>query len=411
MVPAAQAAVAIEQAVLAGALAAAKQLGDEHNEEIIKNELDHLITRVEDRARHERETDEAVDAAVAAVTAAHVAAEKALNARIKTLQHQIGGGNWQDAVTKARRAADSANQKAASAEADQAKLKELMALQQIGPRMRAKGGELLSHVGAGKAAIAAAGLEAELAAPTPPCAADVGLTERWVDGLAAYLEEQIFFAGKGDVARTKLIMEAVVRRPAMQRMLDRRDRRTARLHRAMEAMIESAAGVLGHLKTGGTRMHDDHVRFQAIVTALVPEAADQLDLIRAIAELLGIHHEQIEHALERRRVANEDGTIGAFSRATTVSRKQRKDYRGVGRCVCIDYWHKATRLDTNVGKKKRNREVNPITGEVFYREHWRHVQYDTDQQVSCLSAPLPTTSPLYCPRLRNWLSTLLPMPL
>jgi hypothetical protein len=30
---------------------------------------------------------------------------------------------------------------------------------------------------------------------------------------------------------------------------------------------------------------------------------------------------------------------------------------------------------TRLGKKKRHREVNPVTGKVFYREHWRHVQY------------------------------------
>jgi hypothetical protein len=77
-----------------------------------------------------------------------------------------------------------------------------------------------------------------------------------------------------------------------------------------------------------------------------------------------------------------DGTAGAFSRATSITSKQRKDYRGAGRCVGIDYWHKATRLDTNVNKKKRSREVIPITKQVFYREHWRHVQYDTDQQIA-----------------------------
>jgi hypothetical protein len=60
---------------------------------------------------------------------------------------------------------------------------------------------------------------------------------------------------------------------------------------------------------------------------------------------------------KRRHAANEDGTNGAFYRATKISRKQRKDYRGWGRRVAIDYWHKITRLDTNVGKKKRNREV------------------------------------------------------
>ena len=38
-------------------------------------------------------------------------------------------------------------------------------------------------------------LEAELATPAPTNAGGVGLTDRWVDGLAAHLEQQIFFAG------------------------------------------------------------------------------------------------------------------------------------------------------------------------------------------------------------------------
>jgi hypothetical protein len=62
---------------------------------------------------------------------------------------------------------------------------------------------------------------------------------------------------------------------------------------------------------------------------------------------------------KRRQVANEDDKgAGAFSRATKILRKQRSDYRGWGRRVAIDYWHKVTRLDTNVGKKKLNLEVH-----------------------------------------------------
>jgi hypothetical protein len=129
----------------------------------------------------------------------------------------------------------------ASAEADQAKLKTLMAEQQIGPRMRAKGAELLNAIGtASKAKIAAAGLEAELAAPAPSRAADTGMTERWVDGLTKYIEEQIFFAGKGDVARTKLIADAVMKRPAMQRILSKSDAGVQREQLAMAAMVNSA---------------------------------------------------------------------------------------------------------------------------------------------------------------------------
>mmetsp|Transcript_42946 Transcript_42946/g.139353 ORF Transcript_42946/g.139353 Transcript_42946/m.139353 type:complete len:148 (-) Transcript_42946:159-602(-) len=114
--------------------------------------------------------------------------------------------------------------------------------------MRAKGGELLRHVGSASD-VAAAGLSAELAAPAPTSAADVGLTERWVDELAAHLEEQIFFAGAGEVARTKLIAAALMKRRAVQRVLDKTDARTARLQRAMAAITVTIVGVSSTLSS------------------------------------------------------------------------------------------------------------------------------------------------------------------
>ena len=288
VVPAAEAAMAIEQAALEGALAGAeaavRELSAHHDNEIICATVDHLITRVEDSARHESEMEEAIEEAIAAVTASAVAAEKALEAHIATLKQQLCGGNWLHAVGSAKQAAARAESKADAAKAGQAKLKELMTLQQIGPRMRAKGTTLLSQVGS-KASASAAGLEAELAMPAPVHADDVGLTERWVDGLAAYIEQQIFFAGKGEVARTKLLAAAVIQRPAMQLMLEKQDKRTQRLQRAMAAMIDCAHCVLGHLTPGGrgSRAREDHLRFETIVAALVPDDAKDLDLIRAIA--------------------------------------------------------------------------------------------------------------------------------
>ena len=333
----------------------------EHATDVVAMTVEHLITQVELEAERE---------AVAAITAASLAAERALEGRVATLQRQLQGGNWLDAVGKAQREAAAAQSKATSAERDQAKLKELMSLQQIGPRMRAKGGELLAAL-ASEATVTAAGLEGDLAAQVPSSAADVNLTDRWVDQLAAYLEEQLFFAGKGGLARTKLLADALMKRAAMQRLVGRSDAKAARLSRAMTAMIESAAGVLAHLTTGkrGSRSAEDHLRFEAIVTALVPDECSQLELGRAVCELLGIHHEQLERALERRRTINETGGDGAFSRATRISRQIRADYRGWGRRVAVNYWHKATRLDTRLGQKKRHRETNPISGDVFYREH------------------------------------------
>ena len=45
----------------------------------------------------------------------------------------------------------------------------------------------------------------------------------------------------------------------------------------------------------GSRSAEDHLRFEAIVTALVPDECSQLELGRAVCELLGIHHEQLTY--------------------------------------------------------------------------------------------------------------------
>ena len=61
------------------------------------------------------------------------------------------------------------------------------------------------------------------------------MTDRRVDQLAHHLEQQLFFGGAGDVARTKLLLEALDKRPAIQKLRNRRDAKTARLSRAMAA--------------------------------------------------------------------------------------------------------------------------------------------------------------------------------
>lgn len=171
-------------------------------------------------------------------------------------------------------------------------------------------------------------------------------------------------------------------RLAVQRLLRRHDSRVEKLASTATKMLEHAAAVLSQLSTGrGSRSLQDHQRFETIVAALVPDDAHEEGIMSAIRELLGgLHWEQIDRA-QKRNLTN-DGSVGAFSQATKISRKRRKDYRGWGRSIAIDFWHKHTRLDTRLGKKKRHREVNTTTGSVFYREHWRHVQYDTNDQIA-----------------------------
>ena len=250
--------------------------------------------------------------------------------------------------------------------------------------MRVNGERLLGHLGADAESVPL-NLRSELAADMPVSAADVGLSERRIDQLAEHLEQQLFGAGGGNVGRTKLLASALLQRRAVQRVLGSSPEAEKRAH-VREAMIEKAARVLKHLTPAGrgSRSLEDHQRFETIVAALTPDDATSEHMISIMEELLDVQHSAIERGVKRNAVAfpGKDDTCGGFSRATKISRTQRKDFRGWGRRIAIDFWHKATRLDTRLGKKKRNREVNPVTKQVFYREHWRHVQYDTDQQIA-----------------------------
>jgi hypothetical protein len=373
--------IAIEQAALVGMRIGADMYAAELAAARAANEamLHETVALVLDRAILELEHAEAVRDAVTRAEAA----EAALAARVRTLEQQLAapaGGCWLDALGGAKRAAAAAEGKAAALQTRVDKLGDVT----VGPRLLKKGDALVADL-ASAAAIRAAARVDELAAPPPTCAAEVGLTERRVDQLAAHVERQLFAVGEGDVDRTRYVYAALLKRSAVQALLGDDPRRERKVAVAM-AMLESAKEVLAHLTTGaGTRSLADHERFETILTALTP--TDVHGSISTIEELLHVHHEQIDRAAKRKAALDDaarDGVLpaGAFSHTTKVARKQRKDYRGWGRCVAIQYWHKATRLDTRLGKKKRHREVDPATGEIFYREHWRHVQYDTDAQIA-----------------------------
>lgn len=213
-----------------------------------------------------------------------------LQQRVASLQQQIGGGNWLSAVGNAKR-------DAATVKQQQATIDELSRLAG-GPRLRAKGDHLQEHLKT-DAGARQAGLLPELQAEPPSSEKDVGLTPQRVDQLAAHLEQQLFATGAGKVDRTRLLVSALLKRPAVQRLLSTKETHMERLDRAARKMVDSAAGVLSHLTTakrGGSRSTADHERFEAIVAALTPDDADSLHLISTICELLGTHHEQIERA-------------------------------------------------------------------------------------------------------------------
>ena len=269
----------------------------------------------------------AMEELVADVTASAVLAEKALQVRISSLQQQLGGTNWLAARGQVSKAQSEAHALKAQSAADQAKIKELNHLSSVGARLRAKGGELrvqLSSESQARGAI----LHDELATPLAVHATSVGLTERRVNQLVSHIEEELFVSGAGNVGRTRLLVAALLKRPAVQRLLGRHDSRMEKLARTASEMLDHAKGVLKQLTVGkrGSRTLADHERFETIITALVPDSATEDGMMRTIGDLLGIHWEQIDRA-QKRQLAD-DGLVGAFSRATKISRKQRNDYYG-----------------------------------------------------------------------------------
>ena len=223
-------------------------------------------------------------------------AEKVLRERVATLQQQIitlkqqiGGGNWLSAISNAK-------QDAAKVKSQQTVIDKLSQLAG-GPNLRAKGENLLKYLQTHTAAVKA-GILPDLQAEHPLQAGDVNLSPARVDQLCAHLEMQLMGAGAGNVARTRLLVSSLMKRPAVQRLMGKRQTHEERLNKVARQMVDSAAGVLGHLTTGkrGSRSLEDHERFEAIVAALTPDDASSLHIISTIEELLGIHHKQIERA-------------------------------------------------------------------------------------------------------------------
>ena len=184
-----------------------------------------------------------VEEVVADVTGSAVAAERALLARISALEKQLGGTNWLSARGKMVAAQSEVKSLKVQSDADRAKLKELNDLLKVGPRLAAKGDELRGQLGSEGAARAAM-LFDELVAAPPESADDVGLTDRRVEQLVAHIEQQLFAAGAGEVARTKLLVAALLKRPAVQRLLRRRDSHAEKLASTATQMIDQAKGVL-----------------------------------------------------------------------------------------------------------------------------------------------------------------------
>ena len=219
------------------------------------------------------------------------------------------------------------------------------------------------------------------------------LTPQHVNRLAQHIEAVLFGAGRGDLERTQLLLAAVLDRPVVQRLLGAGGPQTLRAIEVSRAMLASARETLTQLSSHGkqdefdphgrrndhrgTRSAHAHLAFETLLTALIPDNATDEGMLRTIQCILGINPEQAARGVNRKRAAG--GNAFAFVEALHAARKRRKTAIDEGRIVCDRFWHANCRFDTNPRKKKRIR-----LGRSKYKEHWRHIQYETNEVMAKL---------------------------
>jgi hypothetical protein len=208
-----------------------------------------------------------------------------------------------------------------------------------------------------------------------------GITPQQFNRLLQHIETILYGSGVGDIFRTKLLLSALLERPAVRWLLGSEAPRTKRMVETASAMLLSARAVLKGLGTKGSFTAADRLHFEGIVTALIPDAMGEAQAYSIITELLGIDRRQLGRGRKRKAALAKvppEGRPGAFSSliAESVKRQRRSDFNEEGRKLCRTYWHQHTRFDTNARKKRRHRiGVNKAV------EHWRHIQYDTNQEM------------------------------
>ncbi len=189
-----------------------RQAGRAESEgEIVAATLDYLISRVEYEAAHNAESEQLI----ADVTANAVQAAKVAAARIEALEKQVGSDNWLRAVGSAKRNACDEKRRADGLAARLRALEDLAAATTVGAKLHTRGEDLRAKLGSGAVGDLETALKVELDEPTPEDAVDVDLSERRVRQLTEHLERQLFASGAGEIGRTRHLLAALSKRPAM----------------------------------------------------------------------------------------------------------------------------------------------------------------------------------------------------
>ena len=100
--------------------------------------------------------------------------------------------------------------------------------------------------------------------------------------------------------------------------------------------MDHARQTLARLKTGGTRTTDNHLAFETILAALLPDNAKEEGLMRTLEFLIVVDWDPLHRAeLVNKRAGTSELNHFTAAVAEAVARERRRDYRGEGRQLCL----------------------------------------------------------------------------
>ena len=168
-----------------------------------------------------------------------------------------------------------------------------------------------------------------------------GESPRWTDQrsrksqILSHIEKEIFAAGRGEYDRTHLLLAALLERAAVAALLNQSDARTLKNLAVMRAMIQHARETLEALNSAGTRKSRNHLAFEAVLRALVPDNAAEQEMLLVVSELLGVDRKALRRVSKGKCDDGEDEEYGCdeFISVLHSPRKRRKDFIQFGRQV------------------------------------------------------------------------------
>ena len=203
-----------------------------------------------------------------------------------------------------------------------------------------------------------------------------------------WLAHQIFTASNGECPRLAMLLAAVMETDAVKPFLPKLDKESSKEAEAITAVLKQVNTMLGAFHSinnkkwkGGTRPKEVQHSLDLMLTMLLPPDADEKQMLRTLEKLFpALKRAFITTACKRNKelVSGAINTPSEIVKALKEERERQERKDKASRVFMRDYWHSKCRFDTSsTDRLKRKRDEK--TGK--YIQHWRRIQFCTDEQV------------------------------